>query len=153
MQPKKNSMDILKEAFELAFHEAHLAKEEGEIPVGAVIFSDEEIISSAHNKREQEKNPMGHAEIAAIMKAAEKISDWRLHGLSIAVTLEPCTMCAGAIINARIKNVYFSAYDKDAGAAGGKVNVFDKDTKIFGGIYEDRGKKLITEFFENHRKD
>ena len=97
-------MTLLNKAFELAFREAEKAREEGEIPVGAVVFSDTEIISSAHNLREQKKSPTAHAEILAIEEASKKVFDWRRSDLSIAVTLEPCGMCAGAIMNSRLKN-------------------------------------------------
>ncbi len=146
-------MVSLKEIFDLAFSEAKKALDEGDVPVGAVIFDDEKIISFAHNEREKNNSPISHAEILAIEKAAEKIGDWRLDGLSIAVTLEPCVMCAGAIANSRIKNIYFSASDNDAGACGGKINIFNKNYFICPGIEKERGEKLISEFFKNRRKD
>ena len=146
-------MTLLNKAFELAFSEAEKAREEGEIPVGAVVFSDTEIISSAHNLREQTKSPTAHAEILAIEEAAKKVSDWRLSELSIAVTLEPCVMCSGAIINSRIKNVYFSAYDTDAGAFGGSMDVSFGRCNVCGGIYKEKAEEIISGFFKERRED
>ena len=96
--PGRYFMTLLNKAFELAFKEAEKAREEGEIPVGAVIFSDTEIISSAHNLREQKKSPTAHAEILAIEEASKKVSDWRLSDLNLAVTLEPCVITMNYII-------------------------------------------------------
>lgn len=145
-------MTLLAKAFEIAFKEAELALSEGEIPVGAVVFSDEEIISVAHNRREKDKSPTSHAEILAIEEAAKKVGDWRLSDLSIAVTLEPCIMCTGAIINSRIKNIYFSAYDKDAGAMGGKINLLPKTAMVCGGIFKEKGEEILSRFFKEIRK-
>lgn len=146
-------MVSVKEAFELAFSEAEKAKSEGDVPVGAVIVSGGRIISAAHNEREKNMCPTHHAELLAIERAAEKIGDWRLDGAHIIVTLEPCIMCAGAIMNARIKNIFFSAYDREAGACGGRINVFNKSYNICGGLYLPRGEGLITDFFKDRRKD
>ncbi len=146
-------MTLLDKAFELAFREAEKAMEEGEIPVGAVIFSDTEIISSAHNLREQKKSPTAHAEILAIEEAAKKVSDWRLSDFNIAVTLEPCVMCAGAILNSRLKNVYFAAYDPDAGALGGKMDVSFGRCCVCGGIFKEKAEEMISGFFKEQRKD
>ena len=146
-------MTLLNKAFELAFREAEEARREGEIPVGAVVFSDTEIISSAHNLREQKKSPTAHAEILAIEEASKKVSDWRLSDLSIAVTLEPCTMCAGAIMNSRLKNVYFAAYDHDAGAFGGKMDVSFGKCSVCGGIFKEKAEKIIQGFFKERRED
>lgn len=146
-------MILLKEAFDLAFSEAESAAAEGDVPVGAVIVSDGEIVAAAHNEREKRMSPTAHAEILAIERAAECKKDWRLSDASLIVTLEPCIMCAGAIINSRIKNIYFSAYDREAGACGGRINVFNKSYTICGGLYLPRGERLITDFFENRRKD
>lgn len=146
-------MVSLKEVFDLAFGEAEEAMMAGDVPVGAVIVSGGEIIASAHNEREARKSPTAHAEILAIEKASRIKADWRLSDSSIIVTLEPCVMCAGAIINARIKNIYFSALDRDAGACGGRINIFNKNYSIAGGLFLPRGEKLITDFFKNRRKD
>ena len=146
-------MVSVKEAFDLAFSEAEEAKKEGDVPVGAVIVSGGEIISFAHNEREKNMCPTDHAEILAIRRAANKTGDWRLSDATIIVTLEPCIMCAGAIMNARIKNIYFSAFDREAGACGGQLNVFNKNYNICGGLYLPQGEGLITDFFKDRRKD
>lgn len=145
-------MVLLKEAFDLAFSEAEKAGAEGDVPVGAVIVSDGEIIAFAHNEREKRQSPTAHAEVLAIEEAAKKLGDWRLSEASLIVTLEPCIMCAGAIINSRIKRIYFSAYDRDAGACGGRINVFNKNYEICGGLFLPQGEELIKDFFKNRRK-
>lgn len=142
----------LKQVFDVAFDEAAIAAREGEIPVGAVVFRGEEIIAQAHNRREQDRRPTAHAELLAIEQAAGVLGDWRLSDCSLAVTLEPCLMCAGAIINARIKRIYFAAYDKDFGALGSRYPIFDKRYEIYGGIYEARASSMLSEFFQQRRK-
>ncbi|MDP4133436.1 MAG: nucleoside deaminase [Bacillota bacterium] len=144
---------VFDEAFKAAFKEARLAYKAGEIPVGAVIVKDGIIISKAHNLRETKKSPTAHAEILAIEKAAKVLGDWRLTGCELYVTLEPCTMCSGAIINSRIKKVFFSAYDYEAGSAGGRTNVFDESFEIYGGLYKEEAENLLKDFFADKRKD
>lgn len=146
---KKSLIDM---AFDEAFAEAQKAFDEGEIPVGAVIVKDGEIIARAHNRREADKSPTAHAEILAIELAAKKLSDWRLTGCDLYVTLEPCIMCSGAIINSRIRRVYFAAYDHQAGAAGGNVNVFGT-REVYGGFHEMRAAQILKDFFNLHRKE
>ena len=103
---------------------AHKAAEEGEVPVGAVVVCDGKIVGRGRNRRETKKNALHHAEIEAIEKACKKLGGWRLHRCDLYVTLEPCPMCAGAIINARIKTVYFGAFDPKAGSCGSMINLF-----------------------------
>lgn len=139
-----------------ALKEAKKAFNKGEIPVGAVIVKNNEIIARAHNTREKEQNPINHAEILAISKAAKKIKNWRLSDCDIYVTLEPCVMCAGAILNARIKNLYFGAYDYKMGACLTHDNVFYKykemsSTEVYGGIMENECKKILSDFFDKLR--
>ena len=135
---------------------AKIASLNGEIPVGAVIVKDGKIIGEGYNMREQKKNALSHAEIEAINNACSKLGDWRLDDCTIYVTLEPCPMCAGAIVNARIKEVVFGAYDKTMGCIDSVTNInsfpFAKDITIFGGIREDECKKILTDFFEGVRK-
>ncbi len=135
-----------------------LAKEaykEGEVPVGAVIVKGDEIISTGRNRREKSKNALSHAEIEAINNACEKLGGWRLWECDIYVTLEPCPMCSGAIINARIPNVYFGAYDKNFGCCGSTLNILEMSNSFRpnyqGGIMEEECSTLITEFFKNLR--
>ncbi|MCR5636263.1 MAG: nucleoside deaminase [Clostridiales bacterium] len=129
----------------------------GEVPVGAVVVKDGNIISRAFNMRETNKNALLHAETEAVYKACEALKSWRLCGCDLYVTLEPCAMCAGAIINARISNVYFGAYDKTAGCCGSVVNLFEIKgnyrPKYFGGLLEDDCSHLLTEFFANKRNE
>lgn len=139
-----------------ALNEAELAFTKGEIPVGCVIVQNGKIISKAHNLREKTKNPLHHAEIIAIEKASEIIGDWRLSDCDIYVTLEPCVMCAGAILNSRIKNLYFGAYDFKYGACFSNDNIFYTNrencfTTVYGGIMENECKRILNDFFKNLR--
>jgi tRNA(adenine34) deaminase len=109
-----------------AYKEAVKAMNEDEVPVGAVIVKDGKIIARAHNNKEKKNDPMGHAEIECIKKACKKIEDWYLKDCELYVTLEPCVMCSGAIINARIKKVYFGARDLKAGSLGGLFNIMEQ---------------------------
>lgn len=113
-----NRHDLDERMMRLALEEADRALEQGEVPVGAVIVREGEVIARAHNTREQDKNPVGHAEINAIRQAAQALGDWRLTGCTLYVTLEPCGMCAGAIGQARLGRVVFGAYDAPAGCCG-----------------------------------
>ena len=134
-----------------ALHEAKLALEENEVPVGAVIVKDGEIISKAHNDRENAKNALHHAEILAIDKACKVLGGWRLWQCEMYVTMEPCPMCAGAIVNARIPRLYFGAYDKKYGACGSQIDVLSMEnnfnTQYFGGYMEEESLNLFDEFF------
>ena len=110
-----------------AYKEALKAYKEDEVPVGAVIVKDGKIIARAHNKKEKKNDCTSHAEIECIRKASKKIGDWYLKDCEIYVTLEPCVMCCGALINARIERVYFGARDLKAGALGGLFNILDQE--------------------------
>lgn len=141
---------------EEALSQAQCAMEVGEPPIGAVIVKDGEVIARAHNMRETNNNALHHAELLAIDEACKKLNSWRLVGCSMYVTLEPCVMCMGAIINARIDNVYFGAFDKKAGSAGTVLNLCDyplnHKPKIYGGIMESRCGELLTSFFKALRE-
>ena len=143
--------DFMNRAIELAKKAASL----GEVPVGALIVKDGKIIAEGYNQREQKNNALSHAEIEAINNACRKLNDWRLDGCTIYVTLEPCFMCAGAIINARIKEVVFGAYDLNMGCMDSVINTanlpFSADISVYGGIKEAECKTLLTEFFKNKR--
>lgn len=136
----------------------NLAKEAlsmGEIPVGAVIVrkSDKKIIGKGYNRRETDKNPLSHAETEAILQASKAIGDWRLDGCAIYVTLEPCLMCAGAIINSRLDEVYFGAYDKRAGAVCSQKESFEgENITYYAGIMEEECSSLLKEFFDKIRR-
>ena len=141
----------------LALCEAEKAIEEGEMPVGAVIVRDGQVIATGHNVRNVTHDPTLHAEIVAIRKACEKLSDWRLSDCDLYVTLEPCVMCSGAIINSRMRSVYFGAYDAEYGGAGGRIDLFSKsyfgsNTQVYGGIMEDECTSMLKNFFASLRE-
>ncbi|MGI6085091.1 MAG: nucleoside deaminase, partial [Acetivibrionales bacterium] len=127
---------------EEAIIEARKAFEIGEIPVGAVIVYKGEIIARGHNLREKNNNALAHAEIIVINEACKKLNSWRLDNCELYVTLEPCPMCAGAIVNARIGTVYYGAYDSKGGACGSVVDLFKKGSfnhspTVYAGIMEE----------------
>lgn len=127
-----------------------------EVPIGAVIEKDGKVLASASNKREHGADATAHAEILAISKACKKIKDFRLDGCSIYVTLEPCTMCMGAILNARIKNLYFGAYaNKQNVLSCAEINQragLNHKTNIVGGIMQQECEKLVKQYFQEKRK-
>lgn len=140
-----------------AIRQAKKAAAIGETPVGAVIVRNGEIIARGYNKRETKKNSLCHAEIAAIHKACRKLGGWRLPGCELYVTLEPCPMCAGAIIQSRIEHVYFGAYDYKAGCAGSALDLFqpglfNHDVSVAGGHEEAVCAGLLSAFFRELRK-
>ena len=143
---------------ELMTRAIELAKEagaEGEVPVGAVIAKDGEIIAEGRNRRETMKTALGHAEIEAIHRACVKLGSWRLSGCTLYVTLEPCPMCAGAIINARLDKVVYGAYDLKAGSVSSVTDLFNREYNhrpdVQEGFMENDCRKLLTEFFEKLR--
>ena len=135
---------------------AEKAGEAGEVPVGAVVVHNGEIIGVGMNRRESNKNALCHAEIEAIDAACKRLGGWRLPDCQLYVTLEPCPMCAGAIINSRIDEVYFGAFDKKAGSVGSLVNLFDlpynHKPAVTGGIMEERCAGVLSDFFKKLRK-
>ena len=139
-----------------AIKRAKKAASVDEAPVGAVIVCEGKIIASGYNKREIKKNALMHAEIIAIDRACKKIGVWRLSECEMYVTLEPCPMCSGAIINSRIKKLYFGAYDKKAGCCGSVINLFEAgmfnhDVEVQGGIMQEECSKILSEFFKELR--
>ena len=139
----------------LAIDEARLAEKAGEVPVGAVIVKNGEVIAACHNRREEKQNALSHAEIEAINLACQKLGSWRLDDCEMYVTLEPCPMCTGAIINARIKTVIFGAYDSKMGCMDSVINLcdypFNHKVEIYGGIMEDECLEILQNFFKNLR--
>jgi len=136
---------------------AQEVKSSGDVPVGALIVNEAgEILSSGKNEREKDNDPTAHAEIVAIIKASEKIGSWRLDDLTLVVTLEPCVMCAGAILQSRIKRLVFGAFDQKAGAVGSSLDVI-RDVRaltkveVVSGVLEDECAKLLTDFFATKR--
>lgn len=146
-----------KKFLELAIKQAELAAKQGEVPIGAVVVIDGKVISEAYNMVEQFKDPTAHAEILALKKAAEIVGDFRLTDAELYVTLEPCPMCAGAAINARVKEIIFGAADSVKGALGSVCNLysypFPNKPEVYGGIEESACKKLLKDFFESRRKN
>lgn len=140
----------------LALLEAKKAYKKNEIPVGCVIVRDDKVIAKAYNKRETKKNSLYHAEILCINKACKKLKSWRLDDCDIYITLEPCQMCSGAIIQSKIKNIYFGAYDLKTGFAGSRLNLFDikfnYTPNVVGGIMEEESRILIQDFFKKIRR-
>lgn len=132
------------------------AADDDEAPIGAVIVRDGEIVGRGRNRREKDKNALGHAEIDAINDACKTLGGWRLIGCTMYVTLEPCPMCTGAIINSRIERVVFGAYDKKAGSCGSLINLFDLPYNhkpiLSGGFMEEECGSLLSEFFKKLRK-
>ncbi|MFH5781790.1 tRNA adenosine(34) deaminase TadA [Heyndrickxia oleronia] len=141
----------------LAISEAKKAEEKCEVPIGAVVVLNGEVIATAHNLRESTQNAITHAEILAIQKACEKIGSWRLDDAELYVTLEPCPMCSGAIILSRIKKVIFGAHDPKAGCAGTLMNLLDDQrfnhrSEVVSGVLENECSVLLSDFFRNIRK-
>jgi tRNA(adenine34) deaminase len=144
------------ELMRAAIKMAQKAANKDEVPIGAVIIKDGRIIAKGYNTRETRHDPLGHAEIMAIKKAARRIGGWRLSGCTLYVTLEPCPMCAGAIINARIDKVVFGAYDPKAGAFGSLYDLsegrLNHKPQIIGGVCLDQCAALLKNFFAEKRK-
>lgn len=137
-----------------ALYEAKKAAEAGEIPVGAVIVQNGEVIARGHNLTVEKDNILAHAEFLVIEDALHKLSKRRLSGCSLYVTLEPCAMCAGAILLARPDRVYFGAYDAAAGACGGKHDVLSgSGIEVYGGIMEAECSHILQCFFKDLRKN
>lgn len=142
----------------MAIAEAKKAEKKGECPIGAVIVRSDLVIARAHNLRETKQLTSNHAEVLAIAKANKKLGTWRLEDCDLYITLEPCPMCSGAIIQSRIKNVYFGAFDKKAGAAGSRCDLFvpglfNHDVSITGGILKDTCSSLLSDFFSRIRQE
>ncbi len=139
----------------LALEEAEKAREKGEVPVGAVIVKNGEIIAKAHNLKESLNDPTAHAEILAIREACNKLNNWRLHGCEMYVTLEPCPMCAGAILQSRLSRIYIGTFDDTTGAAGSVVNILQNHNlnHFLEVVWENDEKcsKILTEFFKDRR--
>ena len=143
---------MMREALALARE----AAEQGEVPVGCVITLGDRIVGRGRNRRETRKNALHHAEIEAIEKACKKLGGWRLHKCDLYVTLEPCPMCAGAIINARIKTVYYGAADPKAGSCGTLVNLFalpyNHQPAVVSGVMEEACAAVLKNFFKALRE-
>lgn len=140
-----------------AIKEAEKAYKKFEVPVGAVIVKNGEIMAKAHNLKETKLDTTKHAEILAIQRASRKLKSWRLIDCEMYITLEPCTMCAGAIINSRIKKIYIGAMDEKTGAAGSKLNLFkdytfNHNVEVETNIMKEECEKILKDFFKELRK-
>ena len=142
---------------ELALREARQALEEHEVPVGAVIVREGRVIASAHNQREQLRDPTAHAEVIAITQAAESMGDWRLEGCTLYVTLEPCAMCAGAMVLARLERVVYGATDPKAGAVHSLYHLLGDErlnhqVDVVPGVLARPCGEILTQFFAHQRR-
>ena len=148
-------MNVTIEFMLAAYEMAKQAYDDGEVPVGAVIVRENEIVAKGRNRREKAKNALLHAEIDAIDNACKALGGWRLWNCELYVTLEPCPMCAGAIINAHIPKVYFGAYDFKNGSCGTVTNLFEMPynfkPECVGGIMADECSALLKDFFKKLR--
>lgn len=140
----------------VALEEAAAASAHGDVPVGAVVLHEGAIIAQRHNERERSDDPTAHAEILALRDAARAVGSWRLEGMTLVVTLEPCPMCAGALVAARIKRVAFGAADPKAGACGSLYNLcadprLNHEVEVTDGVLADESADLLTWFFAKRR--
>jgi tRNA(adenine34) deaminase len=142
----------------LALQQAELAREGGEVPVGAVVYRGPEVLAMAHNRRESDADPTAHAELLALRQAAGKVGSWRLDACSMAVTLEPCPMCAGALVNARIARLVYGAADPKMGAVDTLYQLctetrFNHRLEVRSGLLANEARQLLQEFFQARRSD
>lgn len=148
-----NHEEYMRRAMELASQAAR----EGDVPVGCVIVKDGGIVGEGRNRREEHRDATAHAELEAIRDACERLGSWRLHGCTMYVTLEPCPMCAGGIINSRIDTVRYGAKDDKAGACGSVLNLFEErfnhKPRLYGHLLEEECGAQLQEFFEKLREE
>ena len=140
----------------LALEQARKAEEEGEVPVGAILVKDGLLIAKAHNQPISTNDPTAHAEIQLIRAAGKKLKNYRLTGTSLYVTLEPCAMCLGAIMHARVERIVFGAYDPKTGVCGSSENLmdakcFNHKINLVSGVLENESKQLLKNFFNSRR--
>ena len=140
-----------------ALKEAELARLEDEVPIGCVIVKDDQIIARAHNQRDKSHNPLGHAETLAIKQASEVLNDWQLVNCELYVTVEPCIMCAGAIVQSRIKRVVYGAPEYRGGAFGSSIDILKADNinhypEVIKGVLEEECASIIKNYFKSKRK-
>ena len=149
---------MIEKFMDLAIKEAKKARDKDEVPIGAVLVLDGKIIAKAHNLMEKKQVATAHAEILCIEKACKKLKSWRLDGTTLFITVEPCAMCAGAIANARIKEVVFGAYEKKSGCAESKYSVLldnglNHSVTYKGGIREEECANILKEYFRKKRAE
>jgi tRNA(adenine34) deaminase len=157
VDPVVKSVIVYDVAMRAALDEARLALESGDVPIGAVVLDAAgSVIGRGHNVRERDGDPTGHAELIAIRHAAEAVGEWRLSGCTLVVTLEPCTMCAGAIVLSRLDRLVFGAFDPKAGAVGSLWDVvrdrrLNHRPEVLGGVLEEQCSALLDDFFAHRR--
>ena len=142
---------------QMAYREAEAALKEDEVPVGAVIVHEQRVIAAAHNQREQLKDPTAHAEMIAITQAAESLGSWRLEGCTLYVTLEPCLMCAGAIVQARVPEIVYAASDPKAGAVHTLYQTLTDErlnhqVQVASGVLQEPCSAILSQFFQEKRR-
>ncbi|MDP9401826.1 MAG: tRNA adenosine(34) deaminase TadA [Actinomycetota bacterium] len=146
----------LEEAMALALEEAAVAGAAGDVPVGAVALAGDEVVGRGHNEREQRGDPTGHAELVALREASQALGTWRLHAVTLVVTLEPCAMCAGALVAGRVGRLVFAAADPKAGACGSLYNLcadprLNHEVQVTRGVLADAAATLLRDFFAGRR--
>lgn len=151
-------MEKIEKYMKAAIKEAKKAELIDEVPIGCVIVKDDSIIARGHNIKESKKTPLGHAEIVAINKACKKLNCWRLEDCDIYITLEPCIMCAGAIIQSRFKHVYYGADDLKGGAFGSSINVLEAKNinhypEVISGVLKEECSSIISNYFKKKREE
>jgi tRNA(adenine34) deaminase len=153
----KNNIQSDEYFMQKALEQARLAAKEGEVPVAAIIEYKGKVFSKAHNQRIKKNTAIAHAEILAIEKACKKLGDWRLEGMTLYVTVEPCLMCAGAIIHSRIKRLVYGCKEAKMGAVKSQYRIFNSKKAhhkvlVKGGVLEQESRDILSEFFKNLRK-
>lgn len=148
--------DIDSRFMQMAIRQAQIAQENGDVPIGCVIVHQNQVIAKGYNQREMLNDPTAHAEMIALTQAAESVGSWRLNGCSVYVTLEPCPMCAGALVLARVDRLIFGCFDPKAGACGSLYNIVD-DKRLnhriptVSGVLEQNCSQLLSDFFAQRR--
>lgn len=153
-----NNLETVERFMKLAIEQARIAEENGDVPIGAVIVHGGRLIAKAYNQRHQLQDPTAHAEIIALTQAAEFLGSWRLHDCTIYVTLEPCPMCAGALVLARIDRLVYGCADPKAGACGSLYNIVQDErlnhrVQVQTGVLEDQCSSLLQDFFRKRRNE
>jgi len=153
-----NDLSVEKQYMKMAIDQAYIAEENGDVPIGCVIVYQDQVIGRAYNQREQLHDPTAHAEIIALTQAAEYIGNWRLHGCTIYVTLEPCPMCAGAMVLGRLDRLVYGTDDPKTGAVKSLYNIVQDDRlnhrlDVTCGVLEDECRKQLQDFFRRRRAE
>lgn len=150
-------LEEAKEFMKLALEEARLAGESGDVPVGCVVVRENQVIGRGRNRREANNDPLAHAELEAIAQASRHLGRWRLEDCRLYVTLEPCPMCTGGIINSRIYSLYYGAAEEQTGCCGSRINLFEEGfghrPRVYGGILEEECRGLLQGFFQGLRRE